>query len=217
MDFQEVFSQCVQGYHFMNDTPINETMWEDINAEVLTAAGCEVFHQANGGHKSGADLFTSIGNLSNKSSQYDTPTSFKMSSYRLTTVCSDKDPGSVETIVPEIEKRKNFTFYSILLRKDHPTEILYDWFLIPSDHPSVDPTAYTWTPKIGKQGKKKDTVIGWETNTVNGSNMCIIFSMSSQLWVHIEITEEMKQFKKASYTASKGKKVNYLQLFKMLA
>jgi hypothetical protein len=81
----------------------------------------------------------------------------------------------------------------------------------------VDPTAYTWTPKIGKQGKKKDTVIGWETNTVNGSNMCIIFSMSSQLWVHIEITEEMKQFKKASYTASKGKKVNYLQLFKMLA
>jgi hypothetical protein len=45
---------------------------------------------------------------------------------------------------------------------------------------------------MGKRGKKKDIQVGWNTNVVNGSSMSISFSMSSQLWISVTITDEMK-------------------------
>ena len=208
------FVKCVNGYHLINDDPIKETMWEDINAQVLTESGIVVDLQSNGSHKPGADLTCSFGGLSNKSTQYELDKkSFKVSSYRLTTVCSDKMPGNIEDIIAEINRRKNFKYYSIIVRNEESAEIQYDWYLIPSDCPQFDPSFYKWTPKFGKQGKNKGVVVGWETNTINGSSMAISFSMSSQLWIKITITDEMKKNKIAGSKVKKGRKMNYIELY----
>lgn len=209
------FTKCVRGYHFINDDPIKETPWEDINAQILTASGIIINSQSNGSHKSGADLSCSLGDLSNKSTQYETgeKNSFGVSSYRLTTVCSDKTPGESRDITAEINRRKNFKHYSIIVRYEKGNEIQYDWYLIPSDYPQFNPSSYKWTPKVGKQGKNKGSTTGWETDTIDGSSMSITFSMSSQLWLHIVITEEMKKFIIASCKVNKGRKLNYIQLY----
>ncbi len=212
------FDKCVKGYHLVNDSPIKETPWEDINAIVLNASGCAVNSQSNGSHKPGGDLSCSLGDFSNKSTQYDTGnTSFKISSYRLTTVCSDKTPGNIEEIITEINKRKNFTFYSIIVREESEEYILYDWYLIPSDFPALNPASYTWRPKVGKIGKNKGTPTGWETDLLNGSSMSITFSMSSQLWIDLHITDEMKTFILSSCRVPRGRKYNYIQLFNLLS
>ena len=105
------FTTCVKGYHLINDDPIKETPWEDINAIIMNASGCPVNSQSNGSHKSGGDLRCSIGSFSNKSTQYKNKnTSFEISSYRLTKVCSDKTPGKIEEIIAEINKSKDFAF-----------------------------------------------------------------------------------------------------------
>jgi|UniRef100_A0A6C0LB35 hypothetical protein len=210
----ENFVKCVKGYHFINDDPIKETPWEDINAQILIASGCSVTKQSNGSHKPGADLSCSIGDLSNKSTQYDKDNkSFKVSSYRLTTVCSDKTPGNIQDITAEINRRKNFKYYSIIVREETDSGFRYDWYLFPSDYPEFNPSSYTWTPKLGKISKNKGVTTGWETNTLNGSSMSISFSMSSQLWMDIVVTEEMKKFIIASCNVIKGRKLNYIQLF----
>ena len=189
------FTKCVKGYHLVNDDPIKEAPWEDINTVILNASGCPVHSKSSGSHQSGGDISCSLGDFSNKSTQYEKGNqAFKISSYRLTTVCSDKEPGSIEAFVAEINRRKNFNYYSIIVREDTVNEILYDWYLIPSDFPAFDPATYQWVPKLGKIGKNKGATTGWETNVVNGSSMSITFSMSSQLWMDISITEEMKPF-----------------------
>ena len=208
------FTKCVKGYHIINDDPIKETPWEDINAQVLTASGCIINSQSNGSHKPGADLSCSLGYLSNKSTLYETGNkSLKISSYRLTTVCSDKTPGKIEDIISEINRRKNFNFYSIIARCENGNEIQYDWFLIPSEYPQFNPSSYKWFPMVGKRGKNKGLTAGWETDTVEGSSMSITFSMSSQLWLDIVITNEMKKFIISSCKVNKGRKLNYIQLY----
>jgi hypothetical protein len=208
------FEKCAKGYHLINDDPIKEAVWENINSLVLETSGCPVKSQSKGSHKSGSDLSCSIGEFSNKSTQYNkTKSSFEISSYRLTTVCSDKNPGKIEDIISEINKRKNFTFYSIIARKETETQIMYDWYLIPSEFPVLCPSAYDWKPKLGKMGKKKNTITGWETNILNGSSMSISFTMSSQLWINVNITEEMKKFIAGTCIVNIGKKTNYIQIY----
>jgi hypothetical protein len=41
-----------------------------------------------------------------------------LSSYRLTTICNNKDFGTEEKITNEINKRKNFDYYSVIVRTD---------------------------------------------------------------------------------------------------
>ena len=208
------FVKCVNGYHLINNDPIKETPWEDINSIILSTSDCNVNSQSNGSHKPGSDLSCSLGCFSNKSTQYEGKNdSFKLSSYRLTTLCSDKTPGNIEDIIEEINHRKNFTFYSIIARKDTTKQILYDWYLIPSDFPALNPASYKWTPKLGKTGKNKGATTGWETDMLNGSSMSITFSMSSQLWIDVNITEEMKKFVVGSCTVNRGRKYNYIQLY----
>jgi hypothetical protein len=214
------FIKCVKGYHLINDDPIKEAPWEDINAQILRASGCTVNTMSKGSHKPGADLSCSLGKMSNKSTKYDTTDSFKLSSYRLTTVCSDKEAGDIDAIIKEINKRKNFEYYSIIVRNENDQndqeekdDLQYDWFLIPSDYPPFDPATYKWQPKIGKIGKNKGHTTGWNTNIVNGSSMSITFSMSSQLWIDIKVTEEMKQFMVGSCEVAKGRVINYIQLY----
>lgn len=209
-------TKAVKGYHIINNDPIKETPWEDINAQVLDKSGCDVKSQSNGSHKPGGDLSCSLGCFSNKSAKYESGnTSFKISSYRLTEVCSDKTPGNIEDIIAEINKRKNFTYYSIIVREETEKQFLYEWYLIPSDFPALNPASYNWHPKLGKTGKNKGAITGWATDAVNGSSMSITFSMSSQLWIDVNITEEMKKFVVGSCRADRGRKYNYIDIYEM--
>ena len=79
--------------------------------------------------------------------------------------------------------------------------------------PELNPAAYTWHPKLGKIGKKKGAITGWKTNTLNGSSMSITFSMSSQLWIHVNVTEDMRKYVVGSCIVNCGKKYNYIQLY----
>jgi len=209
-NFLSNFSKCVKGYHLINDDPIKEAPWEQINAIILNASGYEIISQSNGSHKSGKDLSCILGGLSNKSTKYKNGNkSFSISSYRLTSICSDKTHGNIEDIITEINHRKNFDFYSIIARDERQKQILYDWYLIPSAYSVLNPSSYKWHLKKGK----KDVETGWETEKLNGSSMSISFSMSSQLWINLNITEEMKMFIVGSCIVNIGKKYNYIQLY----
>lgn len=211
-ELNSLFQKCVSGYHIVHDNPIKEAIWEHINAEVFVAAGIKVTEQSDGSHKSGADIFSDVGALSNKSAQYDTPlkNSLKISSYRLSSICSDKNNGCISDIIAEINRRKNFDYYSIIVRHETNQTITYDWFIIPADIPQLCPASYTWTCK---QSKTKDRIVGWQTNVIDGSSMSISFSMSSQLWITLSITEDIKKYIISSCTVNRGKTMNFIQLF----
>jgi len=189
------FISAVKGYHLVNNTPIKEAVWEHINTLALKESGYTVASVSGGSHSPGCDIDCSLGRLSNKSAKYDDDerTSFKISSYRLTTVCSDANVGSVEELVKAINAKKNFSHYSVLVRSKKETNFDYDWYLFPADHPAFDPAAFIWHPSFGTKGKKKGMQVGWKTNEVDGSSMSVSFSMSSQLWLAVFLTEQMKQ------------------------
>jgi len=212
------FKKCVKGYHLINSSSINETIWEDINAIIFSSLGIDIYSKSDGSHSSGMDINCSLGRISNKSAKYsNNKKSIDISSYRLTTVCSEKKCGTPTEIIEEINKRKNFDYYSFIVRDETNNEnISYDWLLIPSNYLILDPSSYTWEPTIGKRGKNKDTQVGWKTNEINGCKMSIAFSMSSQLWIHIEMTEEIKNFIVASAVVENKPKYNYINLLDKL-
>jgi len=216
--FSENFVRCVTGYHFINSEPINETVWEAINSQVLQISGCEVMDTSSGSHSSGRDIVCALGGLSNKSAKYTKgKKEFAISSYRLTTVCSDKDCGTVETIVQEINSRKNYEYYSFIVRNETEEDVEYDWYMIPSNYHVLSPECYSWEPMMGQRGKKTGEQVGWKTNDINGSKMSITFSMSSQLWLTVAVTDELKEFIVSSCTVSKKTKFNYSQIYDMFS
>jgi hypothetical protein len=212
------FKKCVQGYHLINSSIIKESVWEDINSLIFSSVGIEVYSQSDGSHQPGMDINCSLGGISNKSAKYGPHnSSFDISSYRLTTVCSEKNIGTPEEICAEINKRKNFDYYSIILRDESISEKkIYEWMLIPSNYFAVDPYSYAWEPIIGQRGKNKGSQVGWRTNTINGCSMSITFSMSSQLWMHVEMTEEIKKFIVARAEVSSKPTYNYITILEKL-
>jgi Ser-tRNA(Ala) deacylase AlaX len=65
------------------------------------------------------DINCSLGRISNKSAKYsNNKKSIDISSYRLTTVCSEKKCGTPTEIIEEINKRKNFDYYSFIVRDE---------------------------------------------------------------------------------------------------
>jgi len=211
-----MFIKSINGYHFVNTSPVNETIWESINELIFKKSNIEVLSTSNGSHLSGMDINSSIGKISNKSSKYSkNQTHFDISSYRLTTVCSEKNCGDVNEIVKEINDRKNFDLYSFLIRDENiENKITYNWLLIPSKFYLLDPASYEWSPLIGKKGKGKNVQIGWQTNEINGCKMKITFSMSSQLWLHIKNTEEIKKFVVSSCTVRTDQVIcDYITLY----
>ena len=190
------FKKSITGYHYINSTPVNETVWEDINSLIFLKSNIEIHSKSDGSHSSGMDIHSSFGRISNKSSKYSSnKRKFSISSYRLTTVCSEKTCGDISSIIDEINKRKNFDYYSFIIRDENPhTNIIhYDWLLLNSNYPLLDPASYSWEPTIGKRGKNKDVQVGWNTNKIDGCSMKITFSMSSQLWIEIEMSEDIKK------------------------
>lgn len=208
------FKKCIKGYHLINSSPINETIWEDINSIIFSSLGIEIYSKSDGSHSSGMDINCSLGKISNKSSKYsNNRKGIDISSYRLTTVCSEKKCGTPTEIIEEINKRKNFDYYSFIIRDETDTEnISYDWLLIPSNNIVLDPSSYIWEPTMGKRGKNKDTQVGWKTNEINGCKMSITFSMSSQLWIHIQMTQEIKKYIIATAIVENKPKCNYIDL-----
>ena len=202
----DLYALCIKGYHMLNSDPIKEAVWEQINAQVFKHSGIQVIGQACGSHSPGCDIETDKGKFSNKSAKYESKgTEFSISSYRLTGVTSADTLGTPEEICAEINKRKNFDYYSVILREELPNGgFNYDWLLIPSDYPAFNPENFKWVPTIGKRGKNAGKQVGWETvkgngetsNSISGvdASMSISFSMSSQLWIQLKVTEDIKQF-----------------------
>ena len=213
------FNKCVKGYHMVNSLHINETRWKGINATLLISSGVEIYSNSDGGNSSGMDINSSLGKLRSKSAKYSTnKKSIEISSYRLTTVCSGKHSGTPAEIIEEINRRKIFDYYSLIVRDESDSEtISYDWLLIPSNYFMLDPSSYTWEPTIGKKGKNAEQQIGWKTNEINGCKMTITFSMSSQLWIHLEMSDEIKQFIISTATVQKKQKCNYIELLDKLS
>jgi hypothetical protein len=214
------FGKYVTGYHMFNKQPLKEVRWEEANSDIFKRSGISIYSESDGSHLSGMDLDTSFGKFSNKSSKYSrNKENFDISSYRLTKICNQNNFGTPEEIIEEINKRKNYDKYSILIRdetKDN-SKILYDWLIIPSDHAIMNPSSYTWVPKLGRQsGRNRDIQVGWTTNHIEGSNMEITFSMSSQLWIHIKMTDELKKYKIASVEVNKNPEYNYFDIQEIL-
>jgi hypothetical protein len=217
------FQKAVCGYHIVNNEPLKEAQWEEINSQVLSYSGYKIIKTASGSHSSGCDLKSSIGNFSNKTTK-QTKTAISISSYRLSSVCNQKNTGCLETIIGEIEKRdSSFTHYSLLVRdelhKENKLEgkskqLCYRWYLIPKYERSVRARAYTWKPMHAKRGAHNEQV-GWETEPVDGCRMTITFSMSSQLWIHIPLTQ-LKKFLVGKVSVDKRGIRNYLDLYDMM-
>jgi hypothetical protein len=206
----KLFSKCILGYHLVNNSCIKETLWEDINIQILNASNILVSSSSNGSHQSGADIVCSLGKLSNKSSKYN-KNHFQISSYRLTTMCSAKNYGIIDNIIAEIDRRKNFNYYSIIVRECDKDVIKYDWYMIPSDCPLLLPSTYKWEYSYNKS----NTINGWKTNIINGSSMKISFAMSSQLWINVNVSD-VKKYIISSCVVVEKQKYNYIQLYNIL-
>jgi hypothetical protein len=211
------FNRCIQGYHLVNGEPAKESVWENLNEQIFVESGCPVESKSSGSHSPGSDITCALGNISNKSAKYDNDGgTFNISSYRLTTLCSSANCGNIDEIIHGINAKKNFHYYSIIVREETGGTYKYDWYLVPSDYPAFDPASYEWSPMIGQRGQNKDKQVGWRTNLVNGSSMSITFSMSSQLWISICVTEDLRQYIVGSSISPKDKRYNYMQLHQLL-
>ncbi len=203
---QENFSKTVNGYHTVNEAPIKESVWEEVNCEIAKSS-FSISDEAKGNHESGKDnRFDNI-NISNKSAKVD-GTDISISSYRLTTVCNDSDIGISENIIEEIRKRdSSFNYYSLLVRNEKENSFIeYMWYIIPKDYYvfRIDNLKH----KIGKKGKKKDQIIGWESKYSS-----ITFSMSSQLWYKFSIDELKKYMVCYTEVDNSKPKINYSQIY----
>jgi hypothetical protein len=205
-NLEDEFNKVISGYHLINKSAIKEAVWEEINCNIVSSV-CSITDEAKGNHASGKDNRFDNMNVSNKSTKTD-GNMVSISSYRLSSVCSDKNNGNSQDIVNEIEKRdKSFDYYSILIRNEKENSIIeYTWYIIPRDYYifKVDKLV----PKYGKIGKKKGEVNGWE------SKYCKIeFPMSSQLWYTFNIVD-IKKYKVCHTEIDNSKpKINYSQIF----
>jgi len=189
------FHTTISGFHHISNEPLKEARWEDINGEILESSGCKIMNKSCGSHKSGCDIESNIGKLSNKTTIIKN-NMLAISSYRLTTVCNNKSSGNMDDIVNKIEHRNsNFDYYSILVREEFKKDdvivkIKYIWYLVPKTLNVLKCNNYKWCPNIDSN----NNVIGWKTNKYNGCHMRICFSMSSQLWIYLN-DSSIEQYK----------------------
>ena len=200
------FNKVIRGYHMISKTPIKESVWEEINCDIVSDI-CNITDEANGNHISGKDNRFDDINISNKSTKTD-GTNISISSYRLTSVCNDKLHGTEQDIIDEIEKRdQSFDYYSILTRNEKQNSIIeYKWYIIPKDYYlfKIDKL----TPKLGKIGKKKDEIVGWKSKYCD-----ITFSMSSQLWYKFNIRDIAKYEVCCTEIDNSKTKLNYSTVY----
>jgi hypothetical protein len=203
------FNYCVNGFHLINTGVINEKIWEEINTQVFIESGLSMTYMSSGSHQSGTDIICNGVSFSNKSAKKTLKNHISLSSYRMTTICNNKDVGTEEKIINEINKRKNFDYYSIIVRKETKKELEYIWYILPSNLDILNPSKYKWKPYYNK----KNIQTGWITNKINNCYMKIVFSMSSQLWIFID-TNELNKYKITDTKITTKNKLNYISIFK---
>ena len=71
------------------------------------------------------------------------------------------------------------------------------------------------TSGVPNSEKNMGDIIGWETDVLNGSSMSITFKMSSQLWVTLSLSEEVRRFIVGSCNVDIGRKCDYIQLYRI--
>ncbi len=206
----ENFKKAIHVHHCLFDKIINEKLWETLYFEILLSTNVKIFRPSSESHLSGMDISTSIGKFSNKTAKI-IGNYFSVSSYRLTKVTNSRDIGTIENIIREIDSRRNFDFYSILVRKEKCKEIIYSWVSIPAKKSIMNPRKYDWFPTFNKQGIQN----GWKTNRRKDCEMRIVFSMSSQLWIKISTTK-IEKYIIASHKVERGVKFNFLDLYSLL-
>lgn len=207
------FKDELQGYHMLNEEPVKESTWEELNRNVVKGIfpiSCE----AHGNHKSGKDNQFGSWGISNKTAT-ETKKTIKISSYRLTTVCDQSNPGNKDAIMKEIKNRdSSYDYYSLLGRIEDKKNkfIRYKWYLIPKTCNAVDTCAFPWEPKVGLRGKKQGQQVGWQSQ-----NMEISFAMSSQLWLTFPI-EQIKRYCvcEATIDTSQTRKITYAEMMAKL-
>ena len=204
------FEQEIKGYHLLNETPIKESVWEEINCNIVKDI-CKISDCAYGNHLSGKDNKFDNWNISNKTTKVENG-KINMSSYRLSSVCNNKEPGNAIDIVREIEKRdSSFDYYSILLREETEQQLTYYWCLIPKHHHIFKLCSKTMKHRMGKIGKKKGDIVGWED-----TYMDITFSMSSQLWYHCNM-KDIKKYILYNTTVERIKPtISYSDIFEIV-
>jgi hypothetical protein len=194
------------GYHIINDEPIKESSWEEINRNIVKKY-INTSEHANGSHKSGKDCKFNEWGISNKSCKKK-KNKIDISSYRLTTVCNVKDCGDINKIIDEINKRDDtFHYYSILVREEKNDNINYEWYIIPKDYYIFNPSINDWYPTFDKKNIQNK----WKSDYMD-----ITFSMSSQLWFHFDI-RYIKQFLITSVLVNKKilHKMSYTDIYKI--
>jgi len=206
---QSTFNAVITGYHMINKAPIKEAVWEELNCSIVKNI-CLISDCANGNHVSGKDNSFDNINYSNKTAKVERNNNTGISSYRLTKVCNEANNGNPAEILKEIKKRNSsFEYYSIIIRKEKKKELIeYMWYIIPKDYYVF--TVDKLTPQIGKRGKKKNQIVGWE------SKYCSIrFVKSSQLWHYFNI-KDIEKYKVCSTEIDNSKsKINYSQIFQL--
>jgi len=207
---KRTFESEIKGYHMVNDQPIKEAVWEEINSRFVSAKH-KVSEQANGNHISGIDNKFDDWKISNKSVKVENG-KMSISSYRLTSVTSGNNLGNIDEITSEIENRDDsFDYYSIISREELGSQIKYTWYVIPRDFHIFDCKKYVWEPKLGKQGRNKGNQNGWISKYSD-----ITFSMSSQLWFHIK-SDDIKKYIIHSVDINMDERIrfSYSDLFNM--
>lgn len=205
------FKKELLGYHIIHHEPLKEARWEELNRNIV----CPFYRitlSSSGNHLSGRDNRIGSWNISNKTTKINIKNNkMVISSYRLTSVCSQREPNNIKNIINEIKKRSsNFEYYSVLAREEYKiNKINYVWYIIPKNFILLDVTRQVWRKKIGKTGKNIGKQIGWMSD-----DMEIIFSMSSQLWHYIS-KESIEKYKISETLVDKEKlpKLSYSELY----
>lgn len=194
---QQIFEDEISGYHMTSKNPLKESMWEEINANIMRSF-CLVSEEAHGNHKSGIDNKFGDWKISNKTAKIGNNKRLDISSYRLTAVSKTDD---IKKIVGEILKRDaSYDYYSILIRNElSENDLKYTWVLVPKEYYTFNPKKYKWMHKIGRAGK----VTGWKSNYMD-----ITDSMSSQLWFHMNFTD-IERFVVASSRVNVSNKISF--------
>jgi len=211
-NISKYFEKEIIGYHIINKTPIKQSLWEIININFLSSV-LQIYNYDHASHSPGIDIQTNYGSFSNKTSKYlQRKNYFFLSSYRLTSICSPLNVQDPIIIMQNIfRKNQSFDYYSILLRKKSKNIINYKWYLIPRDYYYLNPFNYNWTTSYSV---KNNNIIGYKTNEINENKMMIYFSMSSQLWIKLNISEIDKYL--ISETYINLDEINFIQNYSQL-
>lgn len=204
------FENTFKGYHLINTEPVKESRWEEINRSFVKEICC-ISDMANGSHTSGKDNKFNKWNISNKSGKIDKKGAVSISSYRLTSVCNEKNNGNPEDIIKEIEKRDlSYNYYSLLLRIEEEYKIIYKWFIVPKDYYIFNVNKFKLNQKKGKRTSNKGNIIGWKSKYCD-----ITFTMSSQLWFNFKLRDiQHYMITEVEVQINNDNQISYAKLYK---